>query len=404
MADLTSLRSTVQLRRDHNSAWELANPILKAGEVGVVLPTEDDTANAFKFKIGNGVTAWNDGLPWANSIGGSESIAVDENTIFLNADGSLSLVGFDEATTGMIPSKGENGKLVWVVPTEVPDIEELKTKVDALDETVNGKPAGSDPTTEPAVPGLVDKVEELEKQITGDPENPSDDSLAAQVKKNTDNISALTTNLNDNYYNKEEVDDKIAASYKPGETLENVSELPSPPTSSDLGVIHPIQNAGTTTDDFIGGAGQPVPAGSQVVAIEKDGEIKYNIMPSNVDLSGYLKTEQLGSEFTTGTDGKIEINEIAQSKVIGLPEALASKISGISIDGTELEVTNGVVGLPLATALRAGLVKSCSTDAENGVEVNSDGTMKVINMKVNVNNLVQDPDDDLVLDGGGAAG
>lgn len=339
----------------------------------MVLPIESDPDNAFKFKIGNGVTAWNDGLPWANSIGGTEQIAVDENTIFLNADGSLSLVGFDEATVGMVPSKGENGKLVWIVPV---DVSELETKVDALDLTVNGKPAGTDP----AVPGLVDKVAD-----------------------NTTAITNLTTNLNTNYYNKEEVDDKIAASYKPGETLENVSDLTSPPTANDLGVIHPIQNAGTTTDDFIGGAGKPVPAGSQVVAIEKDGEIKYNIMPSNVDLSGYLKTEQLGSEFTTGTDGKIEISEIAQSKVIGLPEALASKLSGISVDGTELEATNGVVGLPLATALRAGLVKSCSTDTENGVEVNSDGTMKVINMKVNISDLVQDPDNDLVLDGGGAA-
>lgn len=373
MADLTSLRSTIQIRRDSWANWEAVQDtvILKAGEPAIVLPVEGDITNAFKMKVGNGTSAFKD-LPWINSIGGSESIAVDENTIFLNADGSLSLVGFDEATTGMVPSKGENGKLVWIVPV---DVSELETKVDALDLTVNGKPAGTDPITEPAVPGLVDKVAD-----------------------NTTAISNLTTNLNTNYYNKEEVDDKIAASYKPGETLENVSDLTSPPTANDLGVIHPIQNAGTTTDDFIGGAGQPVPAGSQVVAIEKDGEIKYNIMPSNVDLSGYLKTEQLGSEFTTGTDGKIEISEIAQSKVTGLPEALVSKLSGISVDGIELEATNGVVGLPLATAEKYGLVKINTTE----FEVGADGTMGLKN--ISVDKLYVPEDTELVISGGNATG
>lgn len=372
MANTKQLRTILQFRRDLAENFEAVKTtlILAAGEPAVIMDGEDK----FKFKIGDGVNTW-EALPYVNALGGSEQVEVDENTIVLTADGKLSLEGFDAATVGMIPSKGENGKLVWIIPTEVPDIEELKTKVDSLDETVNGKPAGSDPTTEPAVPGLVDKVAD-----------------------NTTAISTLTTNLNTNYYNKEEVDAKISASYKPGEPVDNITDLPSPPTTSDIGIIRPIRQDSVTTDDFIGGAGQPVPAGSQVVAIEKDGVIKYNIMPSNVDLSGYLKTEQLGSEFTAGTDGKIEISEIAQSKVTGLPEALASKLSGVSIDGTKLEATNGVVGLPLATAEKYGLVKINNTEFEIG----ADGTMGL--KDISVDKLYVPEDSELVINGGNAAG
>lgn len=128
-------------------------------------------------------------------------------------------------------------------------------------------------------------------------------------------------------------------------------------------------------------------------------------MPSNVDLTGYLKTEQLGSEFQTGTDSKIEIKEIAQSKVTGLPEALASKLSGVTVDGTSLEVNNGVVALPLALADRYGLVKQtpANTDGKviDGVILDENGCMKIVN--VSLNNLYQSPDDDLIIDGGGAS-
>lgn len=400
MATLKDLRTTIQLKRDLYSNFIAVDPVLKAGEPAVCMPdvnnAEENVQHAFELRIGDGTRKFSE-LPVVGASGGSApEIAVDENTIFLTADGKLSMVGFEEATVGMIPSKGEDGKLVWILPTEVPDIKELENKVNSLDEVVNGKPAGTDPETEPAVPGLVEKVEELEKQISGDPENPDDNSLAAQVKKNTTDITNLNTNLTENYYNKEEVDAKINAAYKPGETLDNVSDLPSPPTTEDLGVIHPIKNPGQTTDDFIEGPGVEIPAGSQIVAIEKDGEIKYTVMPSNVDLTGYLKTEQLGSEFTTGTDGKIEITEIAESKVTGLPEALASKLSGVNVDGTALEVTNGTVTLPLATAQKYGLIKPTEDEFEFG----EDGSMKL--KAVSIDKLFIPEDTDVVIDGGGA--
>ena len=45
-----------QLRRGSASEWITANPVLRSGEIGVVLDTQ-------QFKIGNGVTHWS-GLPY----------------------------------------------------------------------------------------------------------------------------------------------------------------------------------------------------------------------------------------------------------------------------------------------------------------------------------------------------
>lgn len=57
----------IQLRRGTAAAWATANPVLAAGEEGIESSADPDVAA--KFKIGNGVTAWND-LPYAGGAGG----------------------------------------------------------------------------------------------------------------------------------------------------------------------------------------------------------------------------------------------------------------------------------------------------------------------------------------------
>ena len=47
------MSTQIQIRRDTEANWELENPILADGEIGY-----DKTSN--RFKVGNGVDAWND--------------------------------------------------------------------------------------------------------------------------------------------------------------------------------------------------------------------------------------------------------------------------------------------------------------------------------------------------------
>lgn len=105
-------------------------------------------------------------------------------------------------------------------------------------------------------------------------------------------------------------------------------------------------------------------------------------------------------EFTINPEGNIlTINAISQDKVTGLSDALDGKISSVQANGTLIEAVGGVVNIPLAGNGIVGLVTS--SNAENNVAVNADGTMTVNSL--NINKLVQTAGDVLVLDGGDAS-
>jgi len=70
----------------------------------------------------------------------------------------------------------------------------------------------------------------------------------------------------------------------------------------------------------------------------------------------------------------------------------------IHINGTKLEITDKAVNIPVASGTLLGVVKS--SDAENGVTVNADGTMTV--NAISASKLVQAEGEVLVLNGGAA--
>ena len=114
-------------------------------------------------------------------------------------------------------------------------------------------------------------------------------------------------------------------------------------------------------------------------------------------LQGMTEIKGVSGELEIGADDKIlSVKAIDQSKVTGLPEALEAKLSGVTLGTTPLEVSAGVVTIPIATSSLLGVV--LGSDAENKVKVNVDGTMEVNSL--NINKLVQSAEDVLVLDGG----
>lgn len=116
-------------------------------------------------------------------------------------------------------------------------------------------------------------------------------------------------------------------------------------------------------------------------------------------LQGMANIKSVSSELTLGEDGALAINTIEQEKIAGLPDALAGKVSGVNLKDTPLEVSEGVVTIPVATATALGVVKS--NEAENGVVVDTDGNMTVNNL--NANKLVQTQGESLILNGGTSA-
>lgn len=250
--------------------------------------------------------------------------------------------------------------------------------------------------------------------------------------------TAINENLTTNYYNKTEtdskIDEKIAAkvssTYKAAGTVQFAS-LPTP-SATEEGKVYNVSDAFTTTENFVEGAGQEYPAGTNVVCIDTASEVyKWDVLAGFVDLSAYATTESVtsglnnkvdkveGSSLVEDTDiaklkalatinGVTEELEIAagtnilgvkaigQDKIIGLSDSLNGKLSGVTLGTTPLSPSGGVVTVPIAASAAIGVVKSVST--ENGVAVSADGSMTVNN--INVNKLVQTDGTELILNGG----
>lgn len=297
------------------------------------------------------------------------------------------------------------------------DVQKLQGKVSALEESVGTKEEESSITAS----NLWAAIEE--------------------VKTAYENADTAINNKFNDYYTKTEADSKIdskiataiSSTYKPaGSTM--FSFLPSVGADQE-GKVYNIIDAFTTTEDFVEGAGNNYPAGTNIVCIDTDdaGTYKWDVLAGFIDLSGYETTSDVtaklaqkvdkvegsslvedtlitklrdlaeikgvSEEFEIGEEDNIlSIQTISQEKITGLPAALAEKVKGITLGTTPLEVSEGIVTIPIATAEAIGVVKSST--AENGVNVNSDGTMTVNN--INLSKITQAPGTELILNGGDA--
>lgn len=116
-------------------------------------------------------------------------------------------------------------------------------------------------------------------------------------------------------------------------------------------------------------------------------------------LQGLAEIKTTSADFTLSPEGQLSLNDIAISKVDGLTDALAGKISEVKINGVALIDADGSVNIELAGSGTAGVV--VGSEAENKVKIDTDGTMEVNSL--NVNKLVQSEGEFLVLDGGDAS-
>lgn len=214
-------RTTFRLRRGTKSEWLEYNPILQPGEPGFELDT-------FGLKIGNGIDNYAD-LPYINDSEGENAGLIinkptvddfprpgDSNVIYkaekegriyqwnvetldyellnqIHVDGksistennTIKLAGFEVAETGSIPTKGEDGNLVWST-AEIPVIQNLQQNVQVVETTVTNLQTiiGSASTDSSEATGLIAQIEQKA------------DSSSVYTKEETDTlISNAISNL-----------------------------------------------------------------------------------------------------------------------------------------------------------------------------------------------------------------
>lgn len=342
-----TIKITYQLRRDTAANWELHKHIIPAaGEPCFELDTNI-------LKIGDGVKSYGELEP----IGGID-FSADGSSMILE-DGVFKLYGFEDAKVGAQPVIGEDGKLKWVIPsTEA--INNLKLAVDQLQKDV--KAINTNIGVVPAGKTLIDLIGEAKY---------NDTELKGRVSANETAIAGMNATI----------DAKVAAGINDfatklsdDKTVNTFKELVDYVAKNDNAAAAMTADI-TTLQQLVG----KTPVADQIATA----------IVGKVD-----KEEGKGLSANDFTDSLM-------AKLTGIEAgAQVNTIEKISVAGSVLDVVNKAVEIPVASAIKAGVVKSA--DAINTIKVAADGTMNV--NAISVEKLVVPAGCEFVLSGGNAAG
>lgn len=135
-------------------------------------------------------------------------------------------------------------------------------------------------------------------------------------------VSALN---NDAKYQTEEqvtaaINAKVSSTYKAGGStaFAGLPEL----SEANLGLVVNVTDAFTTTADFIEGAGNKYPAGTNVSVVQSGEEYKYDVLAGFVDTSGLAEKNQVTADIDAAKSAAIEAaGAAADEKLTGYVKA-----------------------------------------------------------------------------------
>ena len=217
-----------------------------------------------------------------------------------------------------------------------------------------------------------------------------DDALAAVLEGKADKATTLDGYGITNAYTKDEINAKISAVYKPAGAVA-FAELPSL-SESILGNVYNVTDAFTTTANFVEGAGNKYPKGTNVVVVKVGDAYKYDVLAGFVDLSGYVEKEAgkglSANDFTDELKAKLDaIAEGANKYEHPTHTAYASGLYKTTVDEqghvtaaapvTKADITG--LGIPAqdttydeATTTKAGLMSAADKTKLDGMNTTID--------------------------------
>lgn len=380
----------IQLRNDTKANFEKVKDtlVLRSGECAVITDYSPEGAG---IVLGDGVKKFSELPVITHKNGGSGTgteIVGDNKTIEI-VEGVAKLYGFDETKKGMSFKVNADGTAIeWFIPAGK---DEVDGQVESLNQTVTNNKT---------------LIESLQTEV-----------------------GAVKDNLANNYYNKSEIDNKISGAFKYMGAVQTKQELEAI-VSAERGQVYQVIDEdkmyvfnGTSWDDFgvtidtsnfventaftpvknkVDSLPQKLVSG--LTLAQKNG--------SNITYSstyGELQPDGTYQEKTNSSALTLDIANDTQAGLLGAEDktkldsvekgAQANLIDSMSIAGVKLDINDKNVDLPMSTDASLGMVKS--GDGTNKVKVLPDGTMEIVGLSMD--KLVQGSDD-IILNGGGAAG
>ena len=156
------------------------------------------------------------------------------------------------------------------------------------------------------------------------------------VEKNYNKVQSLDNNSS-HYPScpavKQAIDTAVASAYHAAGTMSVAQLTNALLVASNQGNVYNITDSGTTTADFIDGAGHPIVAGDNVGVCDIGGGVyKFDLLSGFVDLSGYLAKTGDGSDVTASfTKASGDTSSIASGgKLSAIFTAISSFFSTIA--------------------------------------------------------------------------
>ena len=351
------------------------------------------------------------------------SVVLGDDQSIEIVDGKVTLKGFSAATAGQQPRINAAGTaLEWYTPDT--------STVSGLADTV----AGHTQDIQNLQSGKADKATTLEGYGITDAMTATAITEAIQtaiaatghasfkkvnevptVETAQDNVLYLVMNADTGFYDiYAKVDTEVVRLDDVSINLDDYStteQMNAAIASAIANKVDKVDGKGLSTEDFT------TTLKEKLIALPEGAE------------ANYIKS--VSDEFTVSTEGKLEVKEVAPTKVTGLSNALAGKVdkvvgkdlstndytseekeklSGIEnganknlievikLNNVALNISEKAVNIPLATETAGTVISSAE---ENKVFVAADGSMELNSL--NMNKLVQSENDVLILDGGSAS-
>ncbi len=162
-----------------------------------------------------------------------------------------------------------------------------------------------------------------------------DAKTTGALNKKADKAATLAGYGITDAYTKAQVDGKLSAVYKPAGSIA-FGSLPAP-AAAVLGNVYSITDAFTTTTNFLEGAGQKHPAGTNVVVVKEGSAYKFDVLAGFVDLSSFAKTADMNAQLAkkvNAESGKRLMTDAEAAKLAGIAAgATATRVEKSSVNG-----------------------------------------------------------------------